>query len=63
MAKKRKKIYLLIYVGKQKDLRVAGVGRITIGEEYEVSEKIANAFRLTEKDWQVKTKYKYVEID
>ena len=63
MAKKRVKTFFLIYTGKDRFIKVTGVGKIIAGEEYEVSEEIANAFRLTEKDWRVKTKYKYVEID
>jgi hypothetical protein len=44
--------YFAVYTGQQKILELSGVGKITIGREYEVPEKVANSIRRMP-DWTV----------
>jgi len=59
--RKRKQIFLAKYIGTAKNIRLSGIGRIYIGKEFEVSEKIANALGFDE-NFKVKTIYKYIEV-
>ena len=44
--------FFIKYIGQQTVLELSGVGKIVIGQEYEVSEKIANSVRRMP-DWVV----------
>jgi len=56
---KRKYKYLATYVGKNKNIKYSGVGRVIPGETYEVSESIAKTFSH-DPNWSVKKTYSYV---
>lgn len=60
---KRERVYTYFakYIGKHKDIRLSGIGRIYIGKEFEVSENVANALRLDE-NFEVRKSYTYVEV-
>jgi hypothetical protein len=60
--KKRITKYYATYIGPPCILKLSGVGEITRGKPVLVSEKVANALRLSE-NWDVKPKHEYVEID
>jgi len=49
------KRFFVVYTGQHKVLELSGVGKITIGHEYEVSEKIANSVRQMP-DWNIITR-------
>jgi len=59
--RRRIKRYFVTYIGRQKNIRLSGVGRVHIGKEFEVSEKIANALRSS-KNWKIREGYGYEEI-
>lgn len=59
--KKRKEIFLAKYIGTAKNIKLSGIGKIYIGKEFEVSEKIVNALKL-DRNFEVRTIYKYIEV-
>ena len=58
MARKRMKKYFAVYKGTAKNIRLSGVGKIYIGKEFEVSEKIGLTL-MNDPNFEVKTRYKY----
>ena len=59
--RKRKQIFLAKYIGTAENISLSGIGKIYIGKEFEVSEKIVNALKL-DKNFEVRTIYKYIEV-
>ena len=63
LSRKRTYKYFLTYHGRDKHMRVSGIaGEVIPGKEYEVSEKIGQAFAVCE-DWALRKKVGYEEIE
>lgn len=54
-------VFMAVYTGTARNIRISGVGRIHPGKEFEVSEKIAKSLRLDD-SFKVRLSYKEVEV-
>lgn len=60
--KERVYVYYATYKGPPGIIKLSGVGKITPGKEFPISEKIYNGLRLSD-NFDVRRQIKYIEID